>query len=191
MASYSRGLEKSPGVRWQKSIVTPDLDDCKREVIECKHIISDLQSQLNHARLEIENIKKDKLTLEEQIKRQHVHLSRQREKVSEAEKIAEEAKLGKSIKSKEQYLLELENQTFRDAVQELEENEEELVREIEKISNEHYALENKHRETCREKTNIQISLDEKAKDMLNLDREKGVLLGRLESRQEGVREWKL
>jgi hypothetical protein len=111
MASYSRGLEKSPGVRWQKSIVTPDLDDCKREVIECKHIISDLQSQLNHARLEIENIKKDKLTLEEQIKRQHVHLSRQREKVSEAEKMAEEAKLGKSIKSKEQYLLELENQT--------------------------------------------------------------------------------
>ena len=93
MTSYSnRGLERSPGVRWPKSIVTPDVDDCKREVIECKHIISDLQSQLKQTRLENKNIQKDKQTLEEQIKNQHVHLSRQRQKVSEAEKVAEEAK---------------------------------------------------------------------------------------------------
>ena len=76
-------------------------------------------------------------------------------------------------------------------MKELEENEEELVREIEKISNEHCVLENKYRDACREKKNIQISFDEKAKDILNLEREKGVLLGRLDSRQEGVREWTL
>ena len=87
------------------------IDDCKGELIQCKHIISELRSQLEQARMENENIEKDKVTLGDQLKQQHLHLSRQREKLIEAGKVAEEAERSNCKRSKEQYLLELENQT--------------------------------------------------------------------------------
>lgn len=78
---------------------------------------------------------------------------------------------------------------LRGAVQQLEENEDDLVLEIENIANERHHLELKHHEKCGDNETLKITIAEEVRLRDNLESEKTVVLRKLEAAQKKNNEW--
>lgn len=108
--------------------------DLRDQLIQLKDENVDLRAQLNQAVSEKDEIAEHQKVLLSQIKTQKNLLDIHKRRLATASKLNDENRSAKRVENGHKYGLELENQTLRAEVKELEHIEEELVAEIEMMS---------------------------------------------------------
>ena len=157
------------------------LDKSRDEVIECRHTIADLKTQLNQLREDNKELLNEKEQLNDDLILHASQLEEQRSQIAHHAKVFEDVKRQQKDGIQQIQRLEIENQRLRTTIIEIEENEEILVNEIDALVKE----KSLHQERCEDLVSksdaLNADLDEKARIISDLVEEKIQLQRQLES----------
>ncbi len=132
-----------------------DVERYRNESVRARETIADWQARMALSTEDNEGLREDKNQLEQQVDSQKSLLNRQQQQILQHTKALEDSSTNLTKLSQEQYQLELYNQKLHHSIMELEENEQELVCEIEKLLQERRFIQAAHGD-----------LNDKVKDLL-------------------------
>lgn len=164
------------------------IDTLRQENLSYRDMIASLQTQLKDSSHLDRNIRTEINYLRENSKSQDQLVQSQLNSLQERETELERMKDDHRRLVGEQYSLEIENQRLRDIVLELEKNEEELVREIEHLTNQNTIIDTYRQEVESEKDRVHALFEDANIKCLNYHRENNLLLEKLKSVQKKASE---
>ncbi len=124
--------------------LTSDIERYRNESVRARETIADWQARLALSMQDNEGLREDKNQLQQQVDSQNSLLSRQQQQILQQTNDLEKSSSELAKFSKQQYQLELHNQKLHHNIMELEENEQELVCEIEKMLQERKFIQMTH-----------------------------------------------
>jgi chromosome segregation ATPase len=164
------------------------IETLRQENLSYRDMIASLQTQLKDSSYLDRNVRTEINYLRENSKSQDQLVQSQLNSLQKREEELERMKDDHRRLVGEQYSLEIENQRLRDIVLELEKNEEELVREIEHLTNQNIVIDTYRREVEAEKDRFHTLFEDANIKCLNYHRENNLLLEKLKSVQKKASE---
>ena len=129
-SNKTRSLSRSSSNKDKK------LKQCRAQLLECKDTIVDLEARLQQSHVDQKALLDQKVELTQTIETLQSKLSHQSDALQSTSKARKD-------QSNDQYRLEVENEKLRNAVAELEKNEEDLITEVEQLTEERDSLRKK------------------------------------------------
>ena len=154
------------------------------EIKELKSIISMLRQEANEKAVYRDNAEDDMNQMKDTVDSQRKLNQVVRTKIIEKDAEIRRLKDTNQSDTGEQYWLETENLRLREMVQELEGNEDAMIREIETLSNERYSLEINHKSKLCDVESLEVSLQEKGSQCVQYESEIKLLLGKCKALEE-------
>ena len=142
-----------------------ELDDKTQEVQELQNLIKQL-------RLDNSNLLEDKKLLADQVSSQKSQLDAQKNLLAASVKASEDTKKIQKDGNQNLYRLEVENQRLRDAIIQIEENDDILVNEIETLVRQKSEFQQSSEDLAAKCDLLHAELDEKTRTIIRLQSEK-------------------
>ena len=127
------------------------LKQCRTQLSECKDKVVDLEARLKQSQLDQQALVEQKVAAEQSVEKL-------RSKLSKKDTLKSSSKFSRD-QSNEQYRLEVENQRLRNAVTDLETNEEDLITEVDQLTAERDGLDQKCRTLADDRDRLGLEFD--------------------------------
>ena len=128
------------------------LKQCRTQLSECKDKIVDLEARLKQSQLDQKALIEQKGGLEKKAEQMQTQFFNQRDSLQSTSKFAKD-------QSDDQYKLEVENQRLRNAVTDLETNEEDLITEVDQLTADRDGLDRKCRALADDRDRLGLEFD--------------------------------
>ena len=159
-----------------RRVLASDVEKYRGESLKARDVIADLQARVTLYMEENDGLCEDKKQLQQQVESQKSIMDRQKQRILDMTKLSEETVRKQHEGFGEQYQLELENKRLHHIIMEFEENEQELVDEVDQLSQERRLMQNTHSDLNAKVNELLLQLDEQCKQSRALSLERGELL---------------
>jgi len=159
-----------------RRVLASDVEKYRGESLKARDVIADLQARVTLYMEENDGLCEDKKQLQQQVESQKSIMDRQKQRILDMIKLSEETVRKQHEGFGEQYQLELENKRLHHIIMEFEENEQELVDEVDQLSQERRLMQNTHSDLNAKVNELLLQLDEQCKQSRALSLERGELL---------------